>query len=232
MTEADPDRPRLVAASDRSLLVSFGERIGLEAHLRVRRLLHALDADPLEGVADLVPAYASLLIHFDPRRLDHARLEAHARALLERLPRSEPDPPRLVEVPVAYGGEHGPDLDEAARLCGLAAERLVEAHCGATYRVYFLGFVPGFAYLGDLPEAIHCARLNAPRRRVPAGSVGIAGAQTGVYPLAAPGGWRLIGRTPWRMFDPRRRPMSRLEMGDRVRFTPIDPGRFAALEER
>ena len=229
MNEPTLDPPRLLAASDRSLLVSFGDRIGLDLHDRVRRLLLALDAEPLAGITDLLPAYASILIRFDPVLLDHDRVADHALRALARGAGPQAEPQRQVEVPVCYGGEHGADLEEVARLCGLTARQVVEAHAGATCQVYFLGFVPGFAYMGDLPASIACDRLEAPRRVVPAGSVGIAGRQTGVYPLATPGGWRLIGRTPLKLFDPRREPMCLLAMGDRVRFTPIPPERFAAL---
>ena len=229
MNEPPLEPPRLLAASDRSLLVSFGDRVGGDLHDRVRRLLRALDAAPLAGITNLVPAYASILIRFDPALLDHDRVADHALRALERGAGLQPEAKRQVEVPVCYGGEHGTDLEEVARLCGLTARQVVEAHAGTLYQVYFLGFVPGFAYMGDLPAPIACARLDTPRRMVPAGSVGIAGRQTGVYPAATPGGWRLIGRTPLRLFDPRREPMCLLEMGDRVRFVPTPPERFAAL---
>ncbi len=229
MSRVESAAPRLLAASDRSLLVSFGERISLDDHRRVRRLLRRLDASPLPGITNLVPAYSSLLVHFDPCRLRHREVEEHVRGLLDRGAgddEAEEAEPRLVTIPVCYGGAFGPDLEEVARLRGLTPERVAELHAGVTYHVFCLGFVPGFAYLGELPEEIACPRLDTPRREVPAGSVGIAGAQTGIYPMATPGGWRLIGRTPLTMFDARRDPMPLLEIGDRVRFTPIPPERF------
>lgn len=227
----ESDRPSVSRASDRSLLVSFGARISIEIHGRVRSLLRLLDLSPLSGIVDLIPAYGSILIRFDPLRLDHAQLEGHVRSLLARREEAAPAEPGIVEIPVCYGGPFGPDLEEVAQIRGLAPQRVVDLHAGSIYHVYFLGFVPGFAYLGDLPEPIVCPRLRSPRRSVPKGSVGIAGAQTGIYPIDSPGGWRLIGRTPLLMFDPGRDPMSRLEIGDRVRFAPITPERFGALEE-
>jgi inhibitor of KinA len=131
---------------------------------------------------------------------------------------------------VCYGGEFGPDLSDAAALHNLTPEQAIEAHASATYTVCFLGFAPGFAYLGGLPDALATPRLPTPRRRVPAGSVGIAGHQTGVYPFSTPGGWRLIGRTPLKMFRPDREAMCLLAIGDRVRFTPVSRERFTALE--
>ncbi len=221
----------MLAASDRSFLISFGERISLEDHHRVLSLLRLFDLHPLSGVVDLIPAYSSILIRFDPRRLDHAQISAHVERLLARGEETRAPEPGFLEVPVCYGGEFGPDLEDVARIRDLAPQRVVALHAATEYRAYFLGFVPGFAYLGDLPGPIVCPRLATPRREVPAGSVGIAGSQTGIYPMTTPGGWRLIGRTPLRMFDSRRRPMSLLAIGDRVRFVPITPERFRSLEE-
>jgi inhibitor of KinA len=136
----------------------------------------------------------------------------------------------LVEIPVCYGGEFGPDLQDVADSHGLTAERAIELHASTTYTVYFLGFAPGFAYLGEVAEELVTPRLATPRKSVPAGSVGIAGSQTGVYPISTPGGWRLLGRTPVAMFRPERAEMSLLSIGDRVRFSPISREQFAELE--
>ena len=223
---------RFRPASDRSLLVYLGERIALDAHERVRRLLLLLEAEPVAGVRNLHPAYCSLLVDFDALRMSHAELEAILRGYLDRLDDVTLPAPRELEIPTCYGGEFGPDLNELAALRGMTPDRVIELHASAGYLVYFLGFVPGFAYLGGLPGALATPRLAAPRRSVPAGSVGIAGDQTGVYPFATPGGWRLIGRTPIRMFRPDRGNMSFLSIGDRVRFTPISAARFAELDNR
>lgn len=208
-------------ASDRTLLISFGERIERGAHLRVRGLLASLQREPIAAVLNLHPAYCSLLVRFDPCRASHAELQEEIRRRFAGLDAGPAAAARQVEVPVCYGGEFGPDLEELALLAGLTEQEVVRLHSQTTYTAYFLGFVPGFAYLGAVPEQIAAARLAAPRRRVESGSVGIAGRQTGIYPCAVPGGWRLIGRTPLSLFRPDRDPMSLLLPGDEVRFRPI-----------
>ena len=209
-----------VRASDHSLLVRLGQEISLEHHRQVVRLLRLLQESAIPGVRDLSPAYSSILIRFNPLELTHAEVEARLRELWPKLESVELPEPKRVEIPVSYGGDFGPDIEDVARHCGLSVEEVIALHSGAEYRVYFLGFSPGFAYLGGLPEALATPRLAKPRREVPAGSVGIAGQQTGVYPLATPGGWRLIGRTSLRLFEAGREPMSLLEIGDLVRFVP------------
>jgi KipI family sensor histidine kinase inhibitor len=223
--------PRFQPASDRSLLVSFGEQISLESHQSVTRLLWLLELEAVAGINNLHPAYCSLLITFDALKLKHEELEAIVRQYLDRVEDLRLPEPRQVEIPVCYGGELGPDLNDVATLHGITPAQAIELHSSTPYIVYFLGFVPGFAYLGELPEALATPRLVTPRRGVPPGSVGIAGNQTGVYPFATPGGWRLIGRTPLAMFRPERNDMSLLAIGDRVRFAPISSEQFAALEK-
>jgi inhibitor of KinA len=201
--------------------------ITLEAHEQVRRLLRLLELDPIAGVRNLHPAYSSLLVKFDALKLCHADLEQIIRGYIPRMEKLPLPEPRLIEIPVCYGAEYGPDLKEVAELHGITEARAIEIHASATYLVYFLGFAPGFAYLGDVPEELATPRLPSPRKSVPAGSVGIAGRQTGVYPISTPGGWRLLGRTPVKMFQPDRAQMSLLALGDRVRFVPILSQQFA-----
>lgn len=220
---------RFQPASDRSLLVSFGEQITLANHRCVAQLLRLLKLEPVFGVRNLHPAYCSLLVTFDVPRLNHEELEAVLRGYLDRLKDLPLPEPRLVEIPVSYGGDYGPDLNEVAGLHGTSPEQVIELHAATEYVVYFLGFVPGFAYLGELPDMLVTPRLATPRRSVAPGSVGIAGKQTGVYPLPTPGGWRLIGRTPTAMFREDRG--SLLGIGDRVRFVPISGEEFAAIEK-
>jgi KipI family sensor histidine kinase inhibitor len=172
-------------------------------------------------VVDLSPGDGSLLVRFDPERLDPAAVATHVRALLERDSRVPGPPTRLVTIPVRYGGADGPDLEDVARRTGLSPDEVIARHAAAVYEVRFLGFTPGFAYLGPLDPALVCPRLESPRRAVPAGSLAIAADQTAVYPTSTPGGWRLIGRTDRVMFDPARDPMSLLAIGDQVRFEPI-----------
>jgi inhibitor of KinA len=216
------------AASDQALLVYLGEEIGAGTHERVVRLLRLLQQRPIKWLRNIQPAYCSLLITFDPAAVNHAEVQAQI-SELEKLAKKLPTvKPRLVEVPVCYGGEFGPDLEWVAEHCGATAEKVVELHIAQTYHAYFLGFAPGFAYLGDLPAEITVPRLDTPRKEVPAGSVGIAGRQTAIYPFGTPGGWRLIGRTPLEIFQKERAPMGLIAVGDQVQFLPITRAEFPA----
>ena len=216
------------AASDQAMLVYLGEEIGLATHQRVCKLLRLLQQEPLAWVRNLQPACCSLLVSFDPSLVEHREVEATLRRYEQRAVNMALPEPRTVEIPVCYGGEFGPDLDEVAATHKLSASRVIEVHLSRTYRSYFLGFSPGFAYLGDLAPEIATPRLATPRKNVAAGSVGIAGTQTAVYPFATPGGWRLIGRTPLEMFRKDREPMGLIAMGDEVRFRAITREEFAA----
>jgi inhibitor of KinA len=193
-------------------------------------LLRLLEVEPVAEVRNLHPAYCSLLVKFDALRMRHKDLETILRKYVARLGEVSLPEPRHVEVPVCYGEEFGPDLAEVCTMRGMTPAQAIELHASVEYLVYFLGFVPGFAYLGELPDTLVTPRLASPRKRVPVGSVGIAGNQTGVYPFATPGGWRLLGRTPMKMFQADRDDLSLLSIGDRVRFTPISTERFAELE--
>lgn len=208
---------RFVPSSDASLLVEFGDRITPEANASVIDMFRALRRANPKWLRNLHPAYTSLLIDFDLARADHTTVETLVRDLpLEESPASQS---RRIEVPVRYGGEHGRDLDEVAALHSLTPAQVIDLHTSTTYRVAFLGFVPGFAYLMGLPEALHTPRLPNPRTRVPAGSVAIAGAQAAIYPAETPGGWRLIGRTPMPL------PPDWAAPGDEVVFRPEGPAR-------
>lgn len=202
-------------ASDRSLLISFGEEISASAHREVVQLTHALEG--AREILNLHPAFASVLIDFDPRRQTHDRIEELVRERLASAGEREAEKPRTIEIPVTYDG---PDLEDVARHAGLSPERVVEIFAAAEYLVWFVGFATCFPYLGGLPAELATPRLSAPRKQVPAGSVAIGGAQAGVYPLPSPGGWRLIGRTDLRLFDSAGEPPGLLRMGDRIRFVP------------
>ena len=202
----------------------FGERgllIELDGPEAVQRLDVDLRADPPHGVIGTVPGRSSVLVELDPTTVDRPTVE---RELGSRAGRHGPlsaAAPRMRTIPVVYGGEHGVDLAEVATLTGLAEAEVVRRHTAADLRVHFLGFAPGFAYLGELPDEVRVPRLATPRTRTPAGSVAIAGAMTGIYPAALPGGWRLIGRTPISLFDADREPPAYLAPGDFVRFRAI-----------
>jgi KipI family sensor histidine kinase inhibitor len=229
MPNTAPGWPQFQSASDRSLLIYFADRISLDAHRQVMKLLRLLQSEPVTGVCNLHPAYCSLLVKFEPLMCNAKGLEAALRQYIARTADQPAPEARTVEIPACYGDEFGPDLADVAAHNGVTPEQAIELHSSASYVVYFLGFVPGFAYLGGLPERLATPRLATPRRAVPPGSIAIAGDQTAVYPFATPGGWRLVGRTPLAMFQPNRQSMSLVSIGDHVRFRPISPAEFAAM---
>jgi KipI family sensor histidine kinase inhibitor len=227
---AGAPEPQLALLGDCALLFSFGAAIEARVNDRVHRLAGLIRASGLPGILDVVPAYATLAVYFDPLVWAGAALGAE----LLRQARgagAAPAPGRTVTIPVLYGGEAGPDLLELAGHCGLSPEQVVARHAAPDYRVYLLGFAPGFPYLGGLDPALAAPRRATPRLRVPRGSVGIAGLQTGVYPLETPGGWQLIGRTPLALFDPEAADPCLLHPGDRLRFQAIGPERYRELAE-
>lgn len=220
--------PQFVPCGDRALLVYLGAQIDPELNRRVRTL-----ADQLRGahpaITEVTASYHAALIEFDPVRLRSEALIELVELAISSLHDLPAAPGRTVTIPVVYGGEHGPDLDRVSAVSGLSPEGVIETHAGSEYTVYCLGFSPGFPYLGGLNPALATPRLDSPRVHVPAGSVGIGGDQTGLYPQPTPGGWNLIGQTPLRLFDASQNPPTLLAPGDRVRFQPISEAEFGAL---
>lgn len=218
--------------ADSALLIRLSDRdkIDLATVQAVWRVTSAIDQARITGLLDVVPAYSTILLVFDPVATTPNRLEDDVRTAVATIREVGDRQTREVTIPVAYGGEFGPDLGDVARHTGLSPDEVIARHASAQYIVACMGFAPGWAYLLGLPPELEIPRLPNPRMRVPAGSVGIGGAQTGIYPLETPGGWRLIGRTPLRMFDPGRTEPSLLRPGDRVLFRPITAEQFRALE--
>lgn len=232
---------------DSAVVVALGSSINEAALLRVRSLTAALERELVAGIVDVVPAYTTVTVFYDAVAFSGGEEPPYERvcrvvaAQAAKAERSWPDLVRLkvngatkrestreIEIPVCYGGEFGPDVDEVARHCRISPEEVVTLHAGGSYVVHAVGFTPGFPYLGGLAEALHTPRRATPRTQVPAGSVGIGGMQTGVYPIASPGGWQLIGRTPLALFRLRENPPALLRVTDRVKFRPITPEEFAA----
>jgi KipI family sensor histidine kinase inhibitor len=215
-------------AGDRGLLAEYGEGIDPGVNRRVRAMSRLLEGRPLEGVLEIVPTYRSLLLVYDPLRVEPAQLQARLTALEGQAERVAIPPPRTLTIPVCYGGEFGPDIGYVAETHGLTEAEVIRLHAGARYTIYMVGFTPGFPFLGGLPEQLHTPRLETPRTAVPAGSVGIANNQTGIYPVASPGGWRLIGRTPLRLFRPESSDPFLYRAGDEIGFEAISATEFAA----
>jgi inhibitor of KinA len=227
-------KPRVVALGDAALTLELGDRIDPELHARVMAAHAALPA--LAGITDVVPSYCSLTVHFDPLQLTHETLESELRAAAEKPMEKSvlavcnaPQRARRCEIPVCFGGDFGPDLATVASTTGRSEQHIIDALCALELRVFLIGFLPGFPYLGQLPEWLRLPRLATPRTAVPANSVAIAGAQAAVYPWQSPGGWHLLGRTPLCLFDARNtaRP-ALLAPGDTVSFRAITAADYDA----
>lgn len=220
---------RILPAGDSALIVEFEERVDPVVNARAIACARAIELARHAGVRDVVPTYRAVAVYFDPLRTDVASLGALLEREAERPAPARPLAQAPIEIPVCYGGSLGPDLPEVARHAGCSEDEVIRLHSSRIYRVYMLGFIPGFAYLGLVDERIALPRHATPRVKVPARSVGIAGRQTGIYPSASPGGWQLIGRTPIAPFDPRRPRPFLLHAGDAVKFVAIAPEEYARL---
>jgi inhibitor of KinA len=220
---------RISPEGDSTLVIEFDERVDPVINARAIRLAAAIQDSGIEGIRDVVPTYRSVAVFFDPLRTGYQSLvdwiTRAATAGSENVVEESQTP---IPVPVCYDEDLGPDLLSVASLANLLPDQVVSLHASTTYRVFMLGFLPGFAYMGIVPERIRAPRHATPRARVPRGAVGIAGSQTGVYPLDVPGGWQLIGRTPLRPFDPSRKEPFLFKAGDAVRFMPIDRSEYEA----
>ena len=206
---------------DRSLLVELGEKISPGVNRRVQELMLQLQQARLPGVREFAPGYRSLLVVFDPLTLSPSELKARITDVATRPDTAGLPQAKLLTVPVFYGGNYGPDLEGVAGHLGISTDEVIRLHTETIYRVYMIGFTPGYPYMGELPAALAVPRRSTPRTRVPKGSVGIARRQTGIYSVESPGGWQIIGWTPIELFDPTRQLPSLLEMGDRVKFEAV-----------
>ena len=209
---------RLVAMGESCLSIVFEEKIDWQVNAKCIAIARSLESSVTAGIRDVVPSYNAVTVHFDPLRVDRSNLETEFRRLAAADAPSAAAEPEPTEIPVTYGGASGPDLTAVAEYGGCSEQDVVQLHVSTIYRVYMLGFLPGFAYMGSVAPRIAIPRLETPRMRVASGSVGIAGMQTGIYPCETPGGWRIIGRTSTKVFDPARAHPFLLGAGDRVRF--------------
>ncbi len=222
MTDALYEEAQFRTAGDRGVLVEYGAGIDPEVNRKVRTMAMVLERHSVIGVMTVVPTHRALLIQYDPLLTDLAALKRNLLDLESRLASIEIPAPRTVEIPVCYGGEFGPDIEFVAGTHNLSIDDVIRLHSEPVYPIYMVGFTPGFPFLGGLPEVLHTPRLETPRTHVPEGSVGIANAQTGIYPVASPGGWQLIGRTPLKLFEPEKENPFLYQAGDCIRFQPID----------
>lgn len=219
-------------AGDRSLVMEFGDGIEPAINARIRSMAKAIEHSSQIEIEEIIPTYRSIQIFYSPLKIDVAELREKLRAIEEALPEDAGSDYRIVSIPTVYGGEYGPDLEFVAEHNGLSVAEVIEIHTSTDYLLYMLGFTPGFSYLGGMSERIATPRLLKPRVKIPAGSVGIAGSQTGVYPIDSPGGWQLIGRTPLKMYDPLAETPVLLKAGDYVRFVAIDEATYQSILEQ
>ena len=227
------EAPKFLAAGDRAIVIELGDEISIECNRRVHSLHKAIFRADLPGVVDVIPTYRSILVEYDAMQVSYADINASLLDIDAGSADTPQDDATVIHLPVLYGGEYGPDLEHVAQNAGMSADEVVDLHSGTEYPVYMMGFTPGFPYLGGMSERIATPRLSTPRGVIPAGSVGIAEAQTGVYPIESPGGWQLIGRTPLRLFDVDRTPPSLIDAGDCVRFVPLaDEDEYRHIEEQ
>lgn len=216
--------------SEKALVIETGSAINQETELAVRKLTALLESQTPDWVIEFIPAFTTVTVFYDPLRLNQAQAEQELRRLISALDEVEASEPRIIDIPVCYGGAFGPDLAFVAEHNGLTEEQVIEIHTSGTYRVHMIGFAPGFPFIGGMSEKIAAPRRKSPRLRIPERTVGIAGMQTGVYPIETPGGWQLIGRTPLRLFVPEQDIPSLLRAGDKIRFTKISEAEYREQE--
>jgi len=223
------DSVKMKVSGDRAILIEFENRIHPDINRQVRSFSLALDEAKISDISEIVPAYCTVTVHYEPEKILYGDLIKRLEEILSSLSDAEIPPATVWELPVLYGGEEGPDLSFVAEHNGLDPKEVIRIHSEPEYLVYMLGFSPGFPYLGGMSPEISAPRLSAPRLEIPAGSVGIAGQQTGVYPLASPGGWQLIGRTPVRLYDAKREEPVLVKAGDYVKFRPVTREEYEKL---
>ena len=221
---------KILTAGDSSVLIQFGNTIDPEINYRISATVQMMREQHIVGVTDIIPAFCSLLINYDPRVISYEEMRTRMEKILSVEIAAGARKKKVFEIPVCYGGEFGPDLATIAEHAGLSEQEVIDIHTSTDYLIYMLGFLPGFTYLGGLDERIHTPRLANPRIRIPAGSVGIGGSQTGIYPMDSPGGWQLMGLTPVKTYDPDREVPILVEAGDYIRFVPVDRAEYDRIK--
>ncbi|MGN0545338.1 MAG: 5-oxoprolinase subunit PxpB [Acutalibacteraceae bacterium] len=218
-------------AGDSAVNVEFGRTIDPEINKKIRSLSDSLSRKPIRGVTECIPTFRSLLVCYDPLQTGGEALIKKLKKRIDKLDSAAGASKRVFKIPVCYGGEFGEDIAFVASHAGLTEQEVIDIHTSRDYLIFMLGFLPGFAYLGDMDKRLHTPRLSNPRTSIPAGSVGIGGEQTGIYPLASPGGWQLIGRTPVRPYDPEAEQPILYSAGDYIRFFSVDEQEYRRIEQ-
>lgn len=219
--------------SETSVLIEFGNEINPETNKKIRILCEYLENNPFHGLVEYIPYFTSVSIIYDPLKINpFEKVREKLESILSSLDFSSEYEEHIVEIPVCYGNEYGPDIEYVAEVNNISVNEVIDIHSKGKYLVYMIGFAPGFPYLGGMSEKIATPRRKTPRTAVPKGSVGIAGMQTGVYPLETPGGWQLIGRTPIKLFDAESKEKTLLKCGDIIKFYPISCEEYLKLKEK
>lgn len=231
MTTKLYSEPVFRISGDQGLIMEFGDTISPLIHKIVRTMILAMDQNPMDGVVEYMPTYRAIAVHYNPLITSFERLKSSLLELSANLQEVAIAAPELIELPVCYGGEFGPDLDFVATSHNLSQKEVIRLHSDPEYLVYMLGFTPGYPFLGGLPEVLHTPRLGTPRKKVPAGSVGIANGQTGIYPIESPGGWQLIGQVPVKLFDPGKSEPFLFSAGNIIKFRSIDEQEYMTIQQ-
>ena len=216
------EKARYLISGDKGLVVEFGNIISEEVNKKVRNLYLAIRKIHIEGIIEMIPTYRSLLIHYDPIEIQIDDLMEKLMEIEKYLDNIDLPKPRIIEIPTIYGGEFGEDINFVSEHNGISEDEVIKIHSSVDYLIYMIGFTPGFSYLGGMSDKIEAPRLKIPRTKIPAGSIGIAGKQTGIYPIESPGGWQLIGRTPIKLYDPNSQIPILLQAGNYIKFIPIE----------
>lgn len=216
-------------AGDKALVIEFSDKISYEVNSKVRSMMIAINQRKLEYIVEIIPTYRSLMVNYNPLKIEYDELINSLKDIEQNLGNIEIPLPKVIEIPTLYGGEYGPDIENVAKHNNLSIDEVIKIHSSKEYLIYMLGFTPGFPYLGGMDKRLETPRLQVPRTKIPAGSVGIASKQTGIYPIDSPGGWQLIGRTPLKLFDINKGNPFLLSAGSYIKFTPITKEEFDIL---
>lgn len=220
---------RFLSCGDSAVTVEFSKEISEETNRKIRFLASKIGSDGIKGVSESVPTFCSMTIYFDPFVISRKKLEKKILKIIDSYKESSGEKRRVFLIPVCYEGEYAPDMESVSKLTALSKEEIIKIHTSTDYLIYMLGFLPGFPYLGGMDKRIEAPRLDTPRTVIPAGAVGIGGKQTGIYPLASPGGWQLIGRTPVKVYDPERAEPIVYKAGDYIRFYSVSESEFEKI---
>ena len=225
-------RTRYLTAGDKAIVLEFGNEISKEVNLLVRKMHFIIQKENIEEIEEIVPTYRSLIIYYNPLMVKYFDFVRKLKELENSITEIILSTAHIIEIPTLYGGEYGPDLEFVTHHNKLSVEEVIKIHTEKEYFIYMLGFLPGFVYLGGISDKIATPRLEKPRLKVLEGSVGIAGKQTGIYPLESPGGWQIIGRTPVKLYNPQKEPPFLLKSGDYVKFYPINQEQFKEIKKK